>query len=63
MLLNYQQMGQGSDVVLIHGLFGSLENLNVIAKALAESYRVTNIDLRNHGKSFHSDTMNYHVME
>ena len=45
MLLNYQQMGQGSDVVLIHGLFGSLENLNVIAKALAENYRVTNIDI------------------
>lgn len=62
MLLNYQQLGQGSDVVLIHGLFGSLENLNVIAKALAENYRVTNIDLRNHGRSFHSDTMNYHAM-
>ena len=62
MLLNYQQSGQGPDVVLIHGLFGSLENLNVIAKALAENYTVTNIDLRNHGKSFHSETMNYEVM-
>ena len=38
------------------------KNLNVIAKALAENYRVTNIDLPNHGKSFHSDTMNYHAM-
>ena len=62
MLLNYQQSGQGSHVVLIHGLFGSLENLNVIAKALSENYTVTNIDLRNHGKSFHSDSMNYTVM-
>lgn len=62
MLLNYQQSGQGPDVVLIHGLFGSLENLNVIAKALAENYTVTNVDLRNHGKSFHSETMNYEVM-
>ncbi len=62
MLLNYQQMGQGSDVVLIHGLFGSLENLNVIAKSLAENYKVTNIDLRNHGKSFHSDIINYQTM-
>ncbi|WP_421418293.1 alpha/beta fold hydrolase [Pseudoalteromonas lipolytica] len=62
MLLNYQQSGQGSHVVLIHGLFGSLENLNVIAKALSENYTVTNIDLRNHGKSFHSDSMNYSVM-
>ena len=62
MLLNYQQSGQGPDVVLIHGLFGSLENLNVIAKALAENYTVTNVDLRNHGRSFHSETMNYEVM-
>ncbi|WP_075593544.1 alpha/beta fold hydrolase [Pseudoalteromonas sp. PAB 2.2] len=62
MLLNYQQSGQGSHVVLIHGLFGSLENLNVIAKALSENYTVTNIDLRNHGKSFHNDSMNYTVM-
>ncbi len=62
MLLNYQQSGQGPDVVLIHGLFGSLENLNVIAKALAENYTVTNVDLRNHGKSFHSETMKYEVM-
>ena len=62
MLLNYQQSGQGSHVVLIHGLYGSLENLNVIAKALSENYTVTNIDLRNHGKSFHSDSMNYTVM-
>ncbi|MCF7499164.1 alpha/beta fold hydrolase [Pseudoalteromonas sp. L1] len=62
MLLNYQQLGQGPDVVLIHGLFGSLENLNVIAKALAENYTVTNVDLRNHGRSFHSETMNYEVM-
>tara|TARA_Y100000588_G_scaffold145922_1_gene159742 strand:+ start:2449 stop:3216 length:768 start_codon:yes stop_codon:yes gene_type:complete len=62
MLLNYQQSGQGPHVVLIHGLFGSLENLNVIAKALSENYTVTNIDLRNHGKSFHSDSMNYTVM-
>lgn len=62
MLLNYKQIGQGPDVVLIHGLFGSLENLNAIAKPLSENYRVTNIDLRNHGRSFHSDIMNYSVM-
>lgn len=62
MLLNYKQTGKGPDVVLIHGLFGSLENLNVIAKSLAEQYTVTNIDLRNHGKSFHSEQMDYTCM-
>lgn len=59
MLLNYVQSGQGPHVILIHGLFGSLENLNSIAKPLSENFTVTNIDLRNHGKSFHSKTMSY----
>ncbi|WP_372762875.1 alpha/beta fold hydrolase [Pseudoalteromonas sp.] len=62
MQLNYQQQGQGPHVILIHGLFGSLENLNVIAKPLSESYTVTNVDLRNHGRSPHSDEMNYPAM-
>lgn len=62
MQLNYKQQGQGPHVILIHGLFGSLENLNVIAKPLSEFYTVTNVDLRNHGKSPHSDTMTYAAM-
>ncbi|KAF7771155.1 hypothetical protein PCIT_a4204 [Pseudoalteromonas citrea] len=59
MLLNYKQTGTGPDLILMHGLFGSLENLNVIAKALSEHFTVYNVDLRNHGQSFHSSDMNY----
>ncbi|NOU49193.1 alpha/beta fold hydrolase [Pseudoalteromonas sp. JBTF-M23] len=62
MLLNYSQTGQGPNVVLIHGLFGSLDNLNIIAKALSEHFTVTNVDLRNHGHSFHDDAMDYPTM-
>ncbi len=58
-LLNFQQMGQGEDIVLIHGLFGSLENLNMVAKHLAQFYRVTSVDVRNHGDSFHYNDMAY----
>jgi len=58
-LLNYQQLGQGEHIVLIHGLFGSLENLNMVAKILAENYCVTSIDVRNHGNSFHQAGMSY----
>ena len=56
-LLNYQQQGTGADIILIHGLLGSLENLNMVAKGLKEHYRVTNIDVRNHGLSFHKNSM------
>ena len=58
-LLNYQQLGQGEHLVLIHGLFGSLENLNMVAKPLAQHFCVTSIDVRNHGQSFHDQGMSY----
>lgn len=61
-LLNFQQTGEGPDVILIHGLFGSLENLNMVAKALANAYRVTQIDVRNHGLSFHESNMEYSTL-
>ncbi|MBE0368280.1 alpha/beta fold hydrolase [Pseudoalteromonas aurantia] len=62
MLLNYKQTGTGPNLILMHGLFGSLENLNIIAKALSEHFTVVNVDLRNHGQSFHDNQMNYDVM-
>ena len=58
-VLNFQQRGEGSDLVLIHGLFGSLDNLNMVAKGLADTFRITNIDVRNHGASFHESNMEY----
>lgn len=61
-LLNYQQLGTGKDIVIIHGLFGRLENLNMVAKVLSENYRVTSVDVRNHGDSFHDSVMDYPTM-
>lgn len=58
-LLNYTQQGTGPHIILIHGLFGSLENLNMVAKELRESYTVTSVDVRNHGHSFHKNSMCY----
>lgn len=58
-ILNYKQQGQGPNILLIHGLFGSLENLNMVANSLKENHCVTNIDVRNHGSSFHENNMEY----
>jgi len=58
-LLNYTQQGSGPNIILIHGLFGSLENLNMVAKKLSENYTVTSVDVRNHGRSFHENSMSY----
>lgn len=61
-MLNYQQSGEGESLVLIHGLFGSLDNLNMVAKTLNQFYCVTNVDVRNHGFSFHENNMEYSAL-
>jgi esterase len=59
MKLNHTQLGQGEPVILIHGLFGSLSNLGVLARALSDHYLVYSVDLRNHGQSAHAEQMGY----
>lgn len=50
--LHYQQMGSGPDIVLIHGLFSNIAFWwSHIAPLLAQSHRVTALDLRGHGLS------------
>lgn len=46
----------------MHGMFGSLSNLGVIGRVLADKYKVVAVDLRNHGESPHSLEMNYPCM-
>ncbi|RJX74231.1 alpha/beta fold hydrolase [Vibrio sinensis] len=57
--LNYKLEGEGHTIVLIHGLFGNLDNLGILARTLKEDYQVLSVDLRNHGLSFHSNCHNY----
>lgn len=61
-MLNYKQEGQGEPLVLIHGLFGSLENLGMIARLLKADFSLYSLDLPNHGRSFHIDTMTLPAM-
>ncbi|MBB1312621.1 MULTISPECIES: alpha/beta fold hydrolase [Aliivibrio] len=60
--LNYKQQGNGDPLILIHGLFGSLDNLGLIARQFESSYQVISVDLRNHGLSFHSNEHNYDLL-
>ena len=62
MKLNYRIKGEGEPIVLLHGLFGSMDNLGMVARALEDEYRVISFDLRNHGRSPHSDAMSYPLM-
>ena len=49
----------GPRVVFVHGLFGQGKNWTTIAKGLADSHRVTLIDLPNHGHSPWTDRVDY----
>jgi pimeloyl-ACP methyl ester carboxylesterase len=53
-------MGEsGPRVVFVHGLFGQGKNWTTIAKGLADSHRVTLLDLPNHGHSPWTDRVDY----
>ncbi|RMF19570.1 MAG: alpha/beta fold hydrolase [Gammaproteobacteria bacterium] len=61
--LAHKVQGEGAPVILVHGLFGSMENLGAIARLLAGAgYQVQSLDMRNHGRSPHCDTMDYPSM-
>jgi len=62
MELNFKHFGQGEPLIIIHGLFGMLDNWQSIAKKLAEKNEVFIIDQRNHGKSPHSNEHSYLLM-
>lgn len=61
-LLSEQSVSSGSPVVLIHGLFGSLDNLAVLARGLKDDRQIVQIDVRNHGLSPHVAEMDYTAM-
>ncbi len=62
MQLNNKVFGTGKDVIILHGLFGMLDNWQTIGKQLAADYRVWLVDQRNHGKSPHTDSLSYYSM-
>ena len=63
-MLHYRESGsvQAPAVVLIHGLFGDLDNLGQLARHLTQEYRVIALDLRNHGHSPHYAQMSWPEM-
>lgn len=60
--LNYKEFGKGQPLIILHGLFGMLDNWNSFAQELKDEFHIFLVDQRNHGRSFHDDEMNYKVM-
>ncbi len=62
MLLNTVESGAGGPLVILHGLFGAARNWGAIQRRLSARHRVLAMDLRNHGASPRSETMDYPSM-
>jgi pimeloyl-ACP methyl ester carboxylesterase len=62
MQLHFKEYGQGEPLIVLHGLFGSLENWQAISDGLSDTFHIFALDQRNHGRSPHSAEMNYAVM-
>lgn len=57
-----QNLHNNSPIVLVHGLFGSLDNLGILARDLVSDHDILQVDMRNHGLSPRSEEMNYPAM-
>ena len=55
--------GSGKPMIIIHGFLGMSDNWKTLGTKFAElGYEVHLLDMRNHGRSFHSMEFNYNVM-
>lgn len=59
MELGYQSFGSGAPLVVLHGLFGSRENWQTLARKWSDAVQVFVVDQRNHGSSPHDDAFDY----
>ncbi len=60
--LFYREIGEGTPIIILHGLFGASDNWMSIGKLLAENHKVYLLDLRNHGNSIKSTAFDYDTM-
>lgn len=63
MILHSRIEGKGKPLVILHGFLGMSDNWKTLGSQFAEiGYEVHMLDMRNHGKSFHSDEFSYEAM-
>jgi esterase len=62
MKLYFHAVGNGHPFVILHGLFGSSDNWFTLSNFFAQKFKVYAVDLRNHGRSSHSNSFDYWSM-
>jgi len=55
--------GEGKPLLILHGYLGMSDNWKTLASQfVSEGFQTHALDLRNHGRSFHSDEFSYEAM-
>lgn len=62
MKLYSNSIGKGQPLIIAHGLYGSSDNWLSIARELQDDFEIHMLDMRNHGRSPHSNTHDYASM-
>lgn len=63
MILESRIEGSGKPFIIMHGFLGMSDNWKTLSGSYAEAgFEVHAVDMRNHGRSFHSDTFDYNAM-
>jgi pimeloyl-ACP methyl ester carboxylesterase len=61
--LNFKKYGEGlKNLIIIHGFLGSLDNWHTLATEFSKDFAVYTLDMRNHGKSPHTESHNIKLM-
>ncbi|TRW21901.1 alpha/beta fold hydrolase [Flavobacterium zepuense] len=62
-MLHSRIEGEGKPLIIIHGFMGMGDNWKTLGgQYVANGFQVHALDMRNHGKSFHSDEFTYDAM-
>lgn len=62
MKLYSQILGEGEPLIIMHGVFGMSDNWQTLGRKWSENYEVHLLDMRNHGRSPHSEDFSYELM-
>ena len=63
MKLFLKKIGEGTPLIILHGLFGLGDNWATLSKSFAENgFGCYLVDQRNHGRSPHSENFSFELM-
>jgi pimeloyl-ACP methyl ester carboxylesterase len=60
--LHFEATGHGPALIILHGLFGGLDNWRALAGKFSDQFTVYRLDQRNHGRSPHTEEFCYRAL-